>query len=89
MKSLFYQENSPFSYMSTCDISPCRQEVTVTVRKDGRIYRCVLRDKVVPEDPYIMLLKATAFALKTGEAYNGLPPKRGVKDFLIKNNVVI
>jgi hypothetical protein len=61
----------------------------IPVRKGGRIYRFVLRDKVIPEDPYLIMVKAAAFAIQTGEAYNGTPPGREVKDFLIKSNINI
>lgn len=59
------------------------------MKKNGRIYRFVVRDKIVPEDPYLVLTKAIAFAVQTGEAYNGTSPNRALKDFLIKGNIII
>lgn len=59
------------------------------MRKGGRIYRFVVRDKIVPEDPHLMLTRAIAFSIQTGEAYNGTSPSRALKDFLIKDSVVI
>ena len=53
------------------------------------MYNLVLRDKVAPEDPYLMLVKATAFAMQEGEPYVGRPPSRAIRDFLIKDVVVI
>lgn len=89
MKSLLFQGGSSFPVPPGCSALPCRQEVEVRLKKDGRIYRFVVRDKIVPEDPQLMLSRATAFALQTGEAYNGTPPNRALKDFLIKGNLVI
>lgn len=89
MKSLLYQGLSSFSDSAACKLQPCRQEVTINLRKDGRIYRFTARDKIMPEDPYLVLVKAVAFAIRTGEAYNGTTPTRAVKDFLIKSSNVI
>ena len=89
MKSLLFQEDGPFEQPSECMLLPCREEVTINLRKDGRIYRMVLRDKIVPEDPYLVLVKAAAFSIQTGEVYNGTPPNRALKDFLIKDSVII
>jgi len=89
MKSLLFQGVTPFEEPPSCAIIPCRTEVPINVRKDGRIYKYVLRDKLVPEDPYLVLVKAGAFARLTGEAYNGTPPDRAVRDFLVKSNVII
>ena len=89
MKSLLFQEGAtPFS-TSGCEAIPCRDEVELNIRKNGRIYRYVLRDKLVPDDPYLVMVKAAAFAQQTGEAYNGTSPSRNVKDYLIKDSVVI
>ena len=89
MKSLLFQGVTPFSEPTVCEPTSCRTEVPITVRKNGRLYRFVLRDKVLPEDGYLMMVKATAFAIANGEPYNGRAPDRSVKDFLIKNSVVI
>jgi hypothetical protein len=89
MKSLLFQEDSVLSVPAGCGALPCRQEFTINIRKFNRIYRYVLRDKIVPEDPYLVMTKAVAFALRTGEPYNGRTPPRSLKDFLIKDSVVI
>ena len=89
MKSLLFQDVTPFTEPDGCSSILCRTEVPITIRKDGRFYRFVLRDKVLPEDGYLMMVKAAAFAIANGEPYNGLPPDRSVKDFLIKDSVVI
>ncbi len=89
MKSLLFQGLTPFNEPPDCAALPCRTEVPINIRKDGRIYSFVLRDKVVPEDAYLVLVKAAAFAIAENEVYNGKSPDRSVKDFLIKSTVVI
>jgi hypothetical protein len=86
-KSLLFTGALPYSEPPGCDAG--RQEVPVTIRKNGRLYHFVVRDKIVVDDPYLVLVKATAFAIAHGEPYAGLPPGRAVRDFLIKSNVVI
>lgn len=88
MKSLLHQGVTPFVIPPECAVI-CRTEVPITIRKGGRLYRFVLRDKVVPEDPYLTLVKAAAFAIAQAEPYNGRSPDRAIKDFLIKDTVVI
>jgi len=86
-KSLLFSDSLPYSDPPGC--SPCRTEVPITIKKDGRLYNFVLRDKIDCEDLHLVMVKAAAFAIRTGEPYSGLPPARAVKDFLIKSNVVI
>ena len=90
MKSLLFQEGeTPLIEPAGCGAIPCRNEVPINIRKDGRVYRFVLRDRVVPEDSYVPLVKAIAFAIQQNEPYAGTPPSRSVKDFMVRNNVVI
>jgi hypothetical protein len=90
MKSLLFQDAGlPFVVPAECSALTKRKEVPVNIKKNGRIYRFVLRDKIAPEDPYLILVRAAAFAIQTGEAYNGTPPSRAIRDFLIKTNVGI
>jgi hypothetical protein len=85
-KSLLFQTGAvPFGVPPGC--GPCRQEVSITIRKYGRLYTMKLRDKVVVEDPYFVLVKAEAFALGQGEPYAGITPPRSLRDKLIKNNL--
>jgi len=86
-KSLLFTGELPFGVPPGC--APCRQEVAFSIRKFGRIYNFKLRDKIAIEDPYLVMVKAEAFALQQGEPYAGIPPERLVRDFLIKSNVVI
>jgi hypothetical protein len=63
--------------------------VKAAIRKDGRIYRFVFRDKIVVEDPYTVLVKAAAFAIQENEEYAAKTASKAVRDFLIKSSVVI
>jgi len=90
MKSLLFQPGvTPFTEPTSCSAFPCREEVVLNFRKDGRLYRFVLRGKVVPEDGYLPLVKAIAFAIQTNEPYAGSAPARSVRDFLVRSNVVV
>jgi hypothetical protein len=89
MRSLLAQGATPFTEPQSCRIGTCRTEVVFTIPKNGRLYRFVARDKVQPEDPYLVMVKAAAFAIKQGEPYNCQTPGRSLKDFLIKSSVVI
>jgi hypothetical protein len=89
MKSLLYQGGLSVPVPSACTTLPCRTEQTFSIRKYGRLYKFTVRDKIVPEDPMFMLVKAAAYARKTNTAYAGNAPKRSVRDFLIKDSVVI
>lgn len=86
-KSILFSGTLPYEEPETC--KPGRQEVFVNLKKDGRMYRFVVRDKIVVEDPYLIMVKASAFAIAQGEPYSGQTPERSVRDFLIKQNVVI
>lgn len=89
MKSLIAQGVTPFVVTPSCSADGSRTEAKFSVRKNGRIYRFVARDKIQPEDPYFVLVKAAAFAIQTGEPYSGRTPPRSLKDFLIKSSLVI
>lgn len=86
-KSLLFSGTLPYAEPPGC--SPGRKEVPITIRKHGRFYRVLLRDKITIEDPYLVLVKAAAFAVQEGEPYAGRTPDRSVRDFLIKHSVVI
>lgn len=87
MKSLLFSDSSPFVQPPSC--GPCRIDREVSVRKDGRIYRFRLRDKIVVEDPFLVMVKAEAFSIAANEPYMGRPPPRSIRDFLLRSNVVI
>ncbi len=86
-RSILFSGTLPYEEPETC--KPGRQESFVTIKKDGRLYRFVVRDKICVEDPYLVMVKAAAFAIAEGEPYSGQTPERSVRDFLIKTNIVI
>jgi hypothetical protein len=87
MRSLLFSSRSPHAEPLVCAAG--RQEVPITIKKHGRLYRLVLRDKICVEDPYLVLVKAEAFAIRTGEPYAAPPPPRTVRDWLIKSSLVV
>jgi len=56
---------------------------------NGRIIRVILRDSIVPEDPYLNMARAKALSVRTGEPYNRDRVSRSIKDHLIKQNISI
>lgn len=86
-KSRLYDVVPPLSIPALCQ--PGRQEVKATFAKDGRLYHLTMRDKIFIEDPYFVLVKAVAFAVRENEPYMGRIVPRDVKDYLIKSNAVI
>ncbi len=61
-----------------------RTEVSIPVRRGGKIYHYVVRDKITPEDPYLVMVRAAARARQLRREYNATPPSRALRDFLIK-----
>lgn len=53
----------------------------------GRMVSVILRDTLVPVDPYINMARATAMSIRTGEMYDSDRVDRTIKDYLIKTNV--
>lgn len=84
MKSLLYAPNAVLKVPPTCTSG--RQEIHATFLKDGRMYNVVLRDKIVPEDSYLVQVKAAAFSIGMREPYMGRVTPRSVRDFLIKSH---
>lgn len=87
IKSLLYSGTLSYGIPAGCALG--RREESVTLKKDGRRYRAILRDKIAIEDPYLVLVRAAAFAVQQAEAYAGRVPERSIRDFLIKTSVVI
>lgn len=87
MKSRLFQETPPLIEPPGC--GPCRQERFITIRHKGRLIRIVVRDKIVVEDSFLVMVKAAAFSIQTGALYNASPVKRNYKDFLIKSSLTI
>jgi len=87
MLSKLYQDDSPFTQPAECETG--RQEYHRTFYKGGKLYTMTLRDKVIPEDPYLNMIKAYACQVRTGKAYPGQRVDRRYRDFLVRSNVVI
>ncbi len=85
-QSLLFQNVLPFDSVPGC--TPGRQEQDVTIRSNGRLYQFKVRDKVTVEDPYLVLVRAEAFAIQQGEPFNATPVARSLRDILIKTNIV-
>lgn len=84
MKSLLFQPGSTLREPPGC--GPKRQEVVTSVEYQGRTYRMTLRDKTVELDPYLVLVKAAAFAVKAGEPYMGQVVPREVRRVYTRNH---
>lgn len=87
-RSLLFQSDPTFVVPPGCALCD-RIEVPVSLRKGGRIYHFILRDKLVVEDLLLVGMKAAAFSISQNEPYAGTPPSRAIRDVLIKDNVVI
>lgn len=72
--------------MSTCPRREARQSYPIA---NGKIVTVIIRDSVVPEDPYLVLAKAFALAARTGEGFKAQQTPRRIKDALIKTTVTI
>jgi len=53
----------------------------------GRLITVILRDTLVPEDPYLNMARATALSFRTEEPYASDRVNRAIKDYLIKTNI--
>jgi len=87
MLSRLYQSDSPFDLPVGCASS--RTETSYRFLKNGKIYTMVIRDKVSVEDPYLVMVKAAAYAIRMNEPYGARTPRRDYRDYLIKSSVVI
>lgn len=72
--------------MSICPRRESRRSYPIA---NGKIVTVILRDSVVPEDPYLVLAKAYALSVKTGEGFKAQATPRRIKDALIRTNVTI
>ena len=72
--------------MSTCNR---REAVRSYPIANGTIVTVILRDSLVPEDPYLTQARAKALAVKRGTEVKVEPTSRRIKDILIKTNITI
>jgi len=56
---------------------------------NGRVVTITLRNTVTVEDPYLVLVRAKALSIRTGEAISAERTSRSIKDCLIKTNISI
>jgi 2',3'-cyclic-nucleotide 2'-phosphodiesterase (5'-nucleotidase family) len=85
-----YTKEVPSSISNTTDR---REEILTTVVGKEKV-TIIIRDTIVPEDPYLNLVRASAYTWYTrkteGRAVFPVPPVgREIKDFLIKSNIII
>ena len=56
---------------------------------NGRVVIVTLRNTVTVEDPYLILARAKALSVRTGESILADRTSRSIKDYLIKTNISI
>jgi hypothetical protein len=56
---------------------------------NGRVVIITLRDSVTVEDPYLLLVRAKALSIRTGEPISANATSKTIKDYLIKTNISI
>lgn len=55
----------------------------------GRVVTIIIRNTVTVEDPYLVLARAKALSIRTGESISAQRTSRSIKDYLIKTNISI
>lgn len=71
-------------------MAECRLEGVRVYRLTGnRTVRVILRNALVVEDPYLVIARAKALSVRTGEAIDVNRTPRVIKDHLIKTNISI
>ena len=69
---------------------PVRNEVILSFPlADGTIRKVLIRDKIVIEDPYLKIVRANLFAIKTNSDVLADVTDRKIKNALIKQNIQI
>jgi len=71
--------------MSACRVEGERRYTLA----NGRVVTVILRNSIVPEDPYLNLARAKMLSVRTGEAFDANRISKTIKDYLIKTNVSI
>lgn len=87
MRTLLRRTPPVVPYAEPVGAGPGRTERKIVISKYGKLYTITLRDKIVPEDPLLMMIKAEAYAIQNNESNGTKPPDRTVRDFLIKSSV--
>ena len=69
---------------------PCRNELVLRFpMADGTTRTVIVRDTLVPFDPYLKLVRAKLLSIRTGEEFGADVTSRALKDALIKQNIQI
>lgn len=87
MRSLAFRTPAVVPFIDPPGCGPGRAETRRVVRKGGRLYTVIVREKVVVDDPYLVAVRAAAYAIRTGEEYPATATPRALRDFLIRDNV--
>lgn len=64
-----------------------RMETVTHMTAGNNNVRVIVRDTVIPEDPYLNLVRAAAFQIGEGGAFPVPPIGRDIKNFLIKTDL--
>lgn len=64
-----------------------RVQRTTTMTVGNYTVNVIVRDSIVPEDPYLNLVRAAAFQLSEKGPFPVPPVGRDIKDFLIKTEL--
>jgi len=64
-----------------------RTERTTTMVVGNYTVRVITRDSIIPEDPYLNLVRAAAFQVSEKGPFPVPPVGRDIKDFLIKTEL--
>lgn len=68
----------------------CRNQLVLRFpMADGTLRTVVIRDTIIPSDPYLKLVRAKLYSIKTGEVFQADLTDRTIKDALIKTNIQI
>ncbi len=78
---------TPVTFPQSLACTRCRNESPFTIQKDNKLLKFVLRDKILPEDPYLVMAKAGAYALAHNGLYPGTTPNRATRGDMIRNNL--
>jgi len=87
MRSLAFRTPAVVPFVDPVACGPGRREVRTIIRKFGRLFTVTAREKIVVDDPYLVSVKAVAFAIRSTTAYAAQSVPRVVRDFLIRDNV--
>lgn len=69
---------------------PVRSEFVISFpMADGTIRRAIIRSALVYEDPYLKLVRAKLFSLRTRSEFAAELTDRRIKDALIKQNIQV